>query len=251
MPRNNFLRRFRYTVEWMGREGISHDTHDEYLSHFLAHFYKNVTKLVDRAMRKEDSSAQGVILTEILQHLHACNNSVKVFYGREDSLEKAKDYMFGNGTKPLILYGAGGCGKTSLLAKCAAMCFTWYKERNAVPLLILRFLGTTPDSSALTPMLISLCQQISYNFMLPMEEIPDDLVPLTAHFKELLTCGTAEQPMLVFLDSVDQLTGASGANKLTWLPSKLPKHCKVIIKFFISAPHGFVRSEFLLVYSKL
>lgn len=29
-------------------------------------------------MRKEDSSAQGQIITEILQHLHACNNSVKV-----------------------------------------------------------------------------------------------------------------------------------------------------------------------------
>lgn len=63
----------------MGREGISSDTHEEYLSGFLAHFYKNITKLVDRAMRKEDSSAQGVIVTEILQHLHACNGSVKVW----------------------------------------------------------------------------------------------------------------------------------------------------------------------------
>lgn len=199
----------------------------EYLSSFLAHFYKSITKLVDRAMRKEDSSAQGVIVTEILQHLHACNNSVKVFYGREEALEKANGYILGKSDKPLILYGQGGCGKTSLLAKIAAMCFPWFEERNAVPLLILRFLGTTPDSSALAPMLISLCQQISYNFMLPMEEIPDDLVPLTAHFKQLITYGTAEQPLVVFLDSVDQLTGASGANKLTWLPSKIPKHCKV------------------------
>ena len=28
------------------------------------------------------------------------------------------------------------------------------------PVLIMRYLGTTPDSSALTPMLISLCQQV-------------------------------------------------------------------------------------------
>ncbi|CAL8088657.1 unnamed protein product [Orchesella dallaii] len=219
----------KYTIEWMGREGISRDTHDEYLSNFLAHFYKSITKLVDRAMRKEDSSAQGVIVTEILQHLHACNNSVKVFYGREEALAKAKDYMLGKSDKPLILYGAGGCGKTSLLAQIAAMSFPWFNERKALPLLILRFLGTTPDSSALAPMLISLCQQISYNFMLPMEDIPDDLVPLTAHFKQLITYGTAEQPLIVFLDSVDQLTGASGANKLTWLPSKIPKHCKIVI----------------------
>ncbi len=29
------------------------------------------------------------------------------------------------------------------------------------PVLIMRYLGTTPDSSALTPMLISLCQQVT------------------------------------------------------------------------------------------
>lgn len=68
----------RYNVEWIGREGLDPETHDEYLKHFISHFYKNIIKLVDRAMRKEDSSAQGQIVTEILQHLHACNNSVRV-----------------------------------------------------------------------------------------------------------------------------------------------------------------------------
>lgn len=56
-------------------------------------------------MRKEDSSAQGQIVTEILQHLHACNNSVKVFYGREESLKKIENYMFNYSEKPLVLYG--------------------------------------------------------------------------------------------------------------------------------------------------
>lgn len=68
----------RYTVEWIGREGLDPETHGEYLQHFITHFYKNITKLVDRAMRKEDSSAQGQIVTEILQHLQACNSSVRV-----------------------------------------------------------------------------------------------------------------------------------------------------------------------------
>lgn len=146
-------------MEWIGREGLDTETHDEYLNHFIAHFYKNIVKLVDRAMRKEDSSAQGQIVTEILQHLHACNNSVKIFYGREDQLKEIERYMLGDSDKPLVLYGEGGCGKTSLLSKSAALTAEeWFKE--AKPINIIRFLGTTPDSSALTPTLISICQQV-------------------------------------------------------------------------------------------
>lgn len=80
---------YRYTVEWIGREGLDPETHSEYLQHFITHFYRNIVKLVDRAMRKEDSSAQGQIITEILQHLHACNNSVKVrVYKRFNVIDK-------------------------------------------------------------------------------------------------------------------------------------------------------------------
>lgn len=67
--------------------------------------------------------------------------------------------MKGNSNKPMVLYGEGGCGKTSLLAKSAGLTGTeWFK--GAKPVCIIRFLGTTPDSSALTPTLISICQQV-------------------------------------------------------------------------------------------
>ena len=81
MKENNGIYK-RYNVEWIGREGLASETHEEYLNDFINHFYKNVLKLVDRAMRKEDNSEQGKIITEILQHLHTCCDSVKVFYGR-------------------------------------------------------------------------------------------------------------------------------------------------------------------------
>lgn len=69
--------------------------------------------------------------------------------------------MLDDNEKCLILYGEGGCGKTSLLAKSASMSTSkgWFE--GARPISIVRFLGTTPDSSALTPTLISICQQVS------------------------------------------------------------------------------------------
>lgn len=85
---------------------------------------------------------------------------MQVFYGREDTLERIKNYMLDDGDKPLVLYGEGGCGKTSLLAKSAGLTSSsWLTGKK--PISIIRFLGTTPDSSALTPTLISICQQVN------------------------------------------------------------------------------------------
>lgn len=140
--------------------------------------------------------------------------------------------------KPMILFGEGGCGKTSLLAKAAGLSYsTWFNKTATKPLCVIRFLGTTPDSSTLTPALISICQQISYNYMLPFDDIPDDLVPLTAHFKHLLTYATLEQPLVLFLDSVDQLTGTQDTNNVSWLPTRLPNNCKVCIQNIFLSEH--------------
>ena len=136
MRENNAIYK-KYNVEWIGREGLAPETHEEFLNDFINHFYKNVLKLVDRAMRKEDTSAQGKIVTEILQHLHACNNSVKVFYGRVGELELLSEYIVGASTKPFVLYGAGGSGKTAMLSMAACKSVNeWLKP--AKPLLIVR-----------------------------------------------------------------------------------------------------------------
>ena len=38
----------------------------------------------------------------------------------------------------------------------------------------------------------------------------------------------AEKPLVLFLDSLDQLSGAEGAHQLTWFPVHLPDNVKVI-----------------------
>ena len=205
MQDNNAIYK-KYHVEWIGREGLASETHEEFLNDFINHFYKNVLKLVDRAMRKEDTSAQGKIVTEILLHLHACINSVKIFYGRVDELKRLQDYVTGESTQPFVLYGAGGSGKTAMVSMAASKSLhEWLKP--AIPLLLVRYCGTTPNSKLLGPLLTSLCQQISYVCMLPFEDIPSDIVPLTAHMKELLNHATEERPFIICLDAVDELAG--------------------------------------------
>ena len=53
-------------------------------------------------------------------------------------------------------------------------------------MVIIRFLGITPTSSAVHTLLISICQQLCYNLEVPIEEIPTDFVPLKNYFRSLL-----------------------------------------------------------------
>ena len=244
----------KYVIDWIGREGLAVETHEEYLADFINHFYKNVLRLVDRAMRKEDTSQQGRIVTEILQHLQSCNESVEGFYGRVSELAQLRSYMVSKKNQPFVLFGAGGSGKTALLSKVACKSMnaddnikedipesdcqpgnharkqkesSWFPSGK--PMLVIRYCGTTPDSSSLAPLLTSICQQLSYHYMVPFESIPIDLVPLTAHMKDLLTKATKAQPLVICLDSVDQLVGTRVGERMSWLPLRLPPYCKFIV----------------------
>lgn len=218
----------KFSIDWAENEGVELEKHSEYLKQFSQHFYKYITKLIDRAMRKEECSPNAQILTEILQHLHLCNNSIQSFCGRQSQLERIIGYLKSKSSLPLVIHGIGGSGKTCLLAKVASFSTTLF-DMDTRPIVILRFLGTTPESSSVGPLLTSICQQICYNYALSWDNIPDDHIPLMTYARSLLSNATDDQPLLIFLDSMEQLTGRNEANRLTWLPNNLPPNVKMVV----------------------
>ena len=99
MKKKTFLSR-KFDVEWIGKEGIGPDTHREYLTEFVNHFYKSVLKLIDRAMRKEVLRGEAGPLLEILSHLHTCINSAKMFLG----LSLRPDILFSQSVCHYLLF---------------------------------------------------------------------------------------------------------------------------------------------------
>ena len=62
------------------------------------------------------------MFAEILQHLHFCNSFTKLFKGREEILDKVKQYIKSDErNQPFSMDGPSGCGKSSILAKSAVM----------------------------------------------------------------------------------------------------------------------------------
>lgn len=48
-------------------------------------------------------------------------------------------------------------------------------------------------------------------------------------FPVFLSSAMKEQPLVILLDSLDQLSPLDGARKLTWFPRQLPLHVKFIV----------------------
>lgn len=59
--------------------------------------------------------------------------------------------------------------------------------------------------------------------------IPGDYKEIAEYFKFLLHKATAEKPLYIFLDAVDQLSPEDGALGMSWLPLDLPPHVKVVL----------------------
>jgi hypothetical protein len=117
-----------------------------------------------------------------------------------------------------------------MLAKIATESTTWLTSKHCTPIRLVRFLGTTPDSSSIGPLLRSVCQQICFLYQVPDNNIPIELSQLTNHFKRLLEKATADKPLCIFFDSLDQLSSADGAHSMSWLPPTLPNHVKMVEK---------------------
>ena len=86
------------------------------------------------------------------------------------------------------------------------------------------------DSSSTVSLLLSLSQQINFFFNDSLDlSIPTELMPLILRFKSLLNQATAQKPVFLFLDSLDQLFTSSSSYSLAWFPFNLPRHCKLVV----------------------
>lgn len=141
---------------------------------------------------------------------------IDVFEGRDDLLERIRAYVEGPDTHPLVLHGVSGCGKTALIAKATA---------NCTKKVICRFIGATPASTYLRSLLEDLCRQIG-----PGEGVlPSEIRELGQELAWRLEQVTAEQPLVIVLDALDQLGESDGARALWWLPTNLPTNARLVV----------------------
>ncbi|CAK4195625.1 unnamed protein product [Aphanomyces euteiches] len=224
-----------YSLSW-GPE-ILPETHASYLTDFCDHFCHLVCESLREASDKIHPIPD-VVYNEVLHHALFCFDRGANFVGRDEVLAKIQEYLQSSSHQPLVLYGFGGTGKSAVMAKVAMMLGANTAAGSGLAaahasrhdsVVVLRFLGTSVDSTSIRRLLRSVCEQIQRNYKTTLISIPHRLGDLISHFHHALAHATKEKPMVLLLDSLDQLSTADNAHHLGWLPQTLPAHCKLVV----------------------
>lgn len=155
---------------------------------------------------------------ELSEQLNFRNTKVENFIGREITLNNIIAYTQNPKTTiPLIIHGASGMGKSSLVAKAISEA----KDKN----LFYRFVGATANSTTIRSILISLCKELEENGIIEkITEYEVEENKFYAQINEKLS--SISKHIVVFIDALDQLTSK---DNLEWLPVKLPNSLKIVL----------------------
>ncbi|XP_064636230.1 uncharacterized protein LOC135493155 isoform X2 [Lineus longissimus] len=231
MPKNNIK---EYILKWDEAEGINPTSvpeHAKYLEELAQDFENQMKSLIERGIEKKQKIAiHDSLYEEVLQHTAFCQEKISKFHGREDTIQEILNYFETSGkSKPFVVHGKSGCGKTSIMAAAAQK--IKLKPRTLV---LLRFIGTTQESSGIRQLLVSVMNQM---FKVQSKQPPD----FPADMKGLITKFTVaihsmaiwlkiwNCQAVILLDSLDQLNPDDGALQLAWLPVKLPERVKIVV----------------------
>lgn len=220
-----------YDVNWHPEVGIDpmQKQHDAYLKLLCKDFQQILVNMIDDGIKEREAfDIDDKLIKEICQQAATCQEKSRVFHGREEVLQTIESYLSSTSenNKPLIVYGPSGCGKTSIMAKAGLLA----KQNHADRIQITRFLGTTSDSSTLAKLLHSICCQLKRATGESAAFVPANSKKLIEYLANLIEeLKESETEVIMFLDSIDQLSPDDGAYLMKWLPKELPSCMKIVI----------------------
>ncbi|XP_066285006.1 NACHT domain- and WD repeat-containing protein 1-like isoform X3 [Branchiostoma lanceolatum] len=225
----------QYEVEWTDK-GVNEDieSHASYLEQFSDDFVADLKTMIFKSLQSENEEEQNDdwFLTEVISHARFCQAKCESFCGRQEIFDAVYTYMKDTAKvnhQPFVIHGASGTGKSSIMAMLAQNAAQTCGEDLVT---IIRFLGTSPHSTLIHPVLQSLCLQICevYGIESPAERVLNNFAEIVQYLSTLLDkVSEKDRPLLILLDSLDQLSSVDRAYSLTWLPKSLPPNVHIVV----------------------
>lgn len=218
-------------VKW-SKEGPNAEENNEYFDELSTTLSRDLKAMVDTVVEEDASDettrpCRGIeqqLYVELVQQAQTCLSLSETLIGRTEKLVQLEKYLRSNLRHPIVLHGARGSGKSTLLAKVAQMCETWVPDAPV----IVRFVGTSPDSDTQQQLLRSICEQCCALYGMHTIFASKSIAEQREVLGVLLDKVSSHRPLIILLDGLDQVTKHS-AYTFDWLPSELPPYVKVVL----------------------
>ena len=221
---------FSYQARWTGG-GITTD----HIDRLCEDVYSSLARIIqDEIQHPHEIIASEEYLVHIqpdeeldaegLAHRTFAEERLRFFVGRSEMLAKIAGYLTDSGRRSLAIVGAGGTGKSALMARAIQQTQASHPKAE----IVYRFIGATPGSSDGRSLLDGLCREISRRYGANDADVPTYYRDLVPELKKRMQLASADRPLILFLDSLDQLSASQDARSLIWLPNELPEHVSVV-----------------------
>ncbi|MBN1320042.1 MAG: DUF4062 domain-containing protein [Thermoleophilia bacterium] len=147
------------------------------------------------------------------------------FVGRADTLARIESYLLEGADQPLVLWGESGTGKSAVMARVMLAA----EKTQPSAEVVCRFIGATPGSSDVRSLLDDVSRKIDSTYHPEVPDAGTSYEDLVKSFPTRLAAATPDKPLIVMLDALDQLSDANNARSLTWLPTRVPENCRIVV----------------------
>lgn len=190
----------------------------DYLKRFARAVFRRLARVIKADVEKQ--MARDLLEEEIAVHTRFSSERCHIFVGRVDMLASIQAHTIGNRLTPLAVIGPPGSGKSALLARAALELRAVFPTGCVVE----RYIGATPTSSNVRSLLASVCAQICRSYAVEESHFFSEYRELAQEFSRCMAMASAEHPLIIVLDALDQLTTAHDGRSLAWLPRALRTH---------------------------
>ncbi|XP_033747062.1 NACHT and WD repeat domain-containing protein 2-like [Pecten maximus] len=229
---------FTYDIKWT-ETGVDKNNPDHwrYLNTLTSDLVTRMKEMILEGITNQPRASRDVMLVECSQHLSFARKRCDIFFGREEILDNVRDFFSNKSRRLLVIHGKSGSGKASIAAMTVKHARSWMSSKGAA--IVVRFLGTTATSSTILSLLQSVVKQVKliYRQNPTVSQNPKSLVK---EFENCLKLAKAERPLVVILDSLNQLDTENSGHKLEWLTrviQTLP-HVKIVFTTLDEDPNG-------------
>ncbi|XP_034712568.1 uncharacterized protein LOC117934738 isoform X2 [Etheostoma cragini] len=225
---------YERNVGW-GQKGLKNNrSHQLYIERISSHFQRTVINSLNKVMKATKTqgpfdtvrreAVRVEIQDDIQRHIYYGLHLGKSCTLRRAFLADVKKAVEHSKTRPILLLGPPGWGKSTTMAAVAQLAPSWLT--GTVKILV-HYIGFTGESRNIRLVLQSVCFQLAEAYC-AHTQLSEGLHQLINEFHSLLGLVGTERPLMVLLDGLDELSEEHGAD-LSWISTPLPPNVYLIL----------------------